>query len=104
MFPHNRITRSVSCLLIVLGVALLGYLIIQALLQRERVGAAEQIEQAVLEACNLKVTVEPNSVSLYDVPYWSITENRTSDVTDEEIRITCFVANDDKWQCNCEDR
>lgn len=101
MLLRKRIALGVVCLLLFLIVGFVGYLVIEALLRQERVQVAEQIELAVLQTCSLQVTVEPKSVTLYDVPYWS---NERQDLDPEEgAMITCFMTNNNDWQCNCVD-
>jgi hypothetical protein len=100
---YRFFNRRVLYLLIVLIVILLAYSIIQGGIQNQRVQAAEQIEATIQQACNIQVDVDPASVSVYDVAYWSSAESVNSGSEAEEMLITCSSARDNQWRCSCEE-
>ena len=64
---------------------------------RTRHEIAVDIENAIVDACAIEVSVDPTTVLVYDVDYW------TTVLPDNGARITC-VAGNGRWVCNCEDR
>lgn len=101
---QNRfLTKRVIYLLIVLIVILLGYSVIQLSIQNQRVQAAEQIEETIRQDCDIQISVDPASVAVYDIAYWSSVERVGSDSEQEETLITCSSARDRQWRCSCEE-
>ena len=101
MPSKNRMIRYMLYVLVAFTVILLGYLVVRSLLYQQSVEAAERIELAVFQTCNIEISVEPSTVSLYDIAYWSSVEQISPE--EGEVLITCYIANNDEWQCVCED-
>jgi len=58
---------------------------------------ASDIETAINNACDLEIIVEPSTVPVYDIDYWSTV------LQESNTRITC-VAGNSNWSCDCDDR
>ena len=80
-------------LIIVLGLYFVGKTWLQAQLSRD----AESIENAVLRDCSIVIAVEPETVPVYDILYWS-TINRVP--VKDAVHVACGVPRDE-WQCTC---
>ncbi len=105
LLQRRNIARLLFFLLAIITCTLFGYFISEAILYQEHIQAAEHIELAVYQTCNMEIVVEPDSITLYDVAYWRSVERRSdSSTATQEVLIICFIENDDQWQCNCEDR
>jgi hypothetical protein len=71
----------------------IGCLAIDLLVQREHQEAALHIADEIEKECSITALVDPDKISLYDVPYYRATV--------EGIRIVC-INSDGYWECRCE--
>ncbi len=85
----------IAALLPLIAITLTSCELLEGVNTRQEI--AVEIEKAIDAQCAIEVMVDPSTVPVYDVDYW------TTVLPENETRITC-VAGNGNWVCNCDDR